>query len=90
MITIEDTKDMMCSKDYKERFIAEYIQLYIRSMKLGRMIQNWRNLDFTPKCPKYLLENQYKSMSSYLNILVERADREEIKLPEVKEFFIGG
>lgn len=88
MITIEDTKDMMCSQDYKERFVAEYIQLYIRSMKLGRMIQNWRNLDFTPKCPKYLLEEQYKNMSSYLSILVERADREGIKLPEVKDFFI--
>lgn len=88
MINIEGTKDMMCSKDYKERFVAEYIQLYIRSMKLGRMIENWGNLDFKPTCPKYLLQNQYKIMSSYLNILVERADREGIKLPEVQEFFI--
>ena len=88
MITIEDTKDMMCSQDYKERFIAEYIQLYVRSMKLGRMIENWKRLDFKPTCPKYLLEDQYKLMSGYLNILIERADREGIKLPEVKEFFI--
>ena len=88
MINIEDTKDMMCSKDYKERYVAEYIQLYIRSMKLGRMIENWNNLDFKPTCPKYLLQNQYKTMSSYLNILVERADREGIKLPEVQDFFI--
>lgn len=88
MITIEDTKEMMCSQDYKERFVAEYIQLYVRSIKLGRIIQNWKHLDFNPKCPKYLLEEQYKLMSSYLNILVERADREGIKLPEVKEFFI--
>lgn len=88
MLSLEDTIAMMTSQDYKERFIAEYMQLYIRSEKLGRIIQNWKHLEFTPKCPKYLLESQYKLMQSYLSILVERAERESIKLPEVKEFFI--
>lgn len=88
MISLEDTKEMMVSQDYRERFVAEYIQLYVRSAKLGQMLNNWKRLDFTPKCPKYLLETQYKLMQSYLSILVERADREKIKLPEVKEFFL--
>lgn len=87
MISLEDTVVKMLSQDYKERFIAEYEQLYIRSMKLVNMIQNWERLDFTPTCPKYLLENQYKAMHQYLSILYERADREGIKLPEVAEFF---
>lgn len=31
MITeLEETKDLMCSADYKERFKAEYYQLKIR------------------------------------------------------------
>ena len=87
MITIEDTKDMMLSSDYKERFKAEYIQLYIRTEKLGNMLNNWSHLDFKPTCPKYVLENQYKAMTQYLSILHERAERENIKLPFVGDFY---
>lgn len=87
MIKIEDTRDMMISQDYKERFKAEYIQLYIRTEKLGRMLGNWGRLDFKPTCPKYVLENQYKAMSQYLSILRERADREQIKLPDIASFY---
>ena len=88
MITLEDTRDMMISQDYKERFKAEYIQLYIRTAKLGTMLNNWPHLDFKPKCPKYVLQNQYKAMSQYLTLLTERAEREDIKLPSVAEFYI--
>lgn len=87
MIILQDTVEKMLSNDYKERFVAEYEQLYIRSMKLGQMINNWNHLDFKPVCPKYVLENQYKAMSQYLNLLSERAERENIKLPHVAEFF---
>lgn len=87
MITLEDTRDMMISQDFKERFKAEYIQLYIRTEKLGRMLNNWSHLDFKPKCPKYVLQNQYKAMSQYLTLLTERAERENIKLPDVADFY---
>lgn len=87
MITLEDTRDMMISQDFKERFKAEYIQLYIRTEKLGRMLNNWAHLDFNPKCPKYVLQNQYKAMSQYLTLLTERAKREDIKLPDVADFY---
>ena len=87
MITLEDTRDMMISQDFKERFKAEYIQLYIRTEKLGRMLSNWAHLDFKPKCPKYVLQNQYKAMSQYLTLLTERAEREDIKLPDVADFY---
>ena len=88
MLKLEDTRDMMISQDYKERFKAEYIQLYIRTVKLGRMLNNWAHLDFKPTCPKYVLQNQYKAMSQYLTVLTERAERENIKLPEIAEFYI--
>ena len=87
MLKLENTRDMMISDDYKERFKAEYIQLYIRTEKLGRMLNNWVRLDFKPTCPKYVLQNQYKAMSQYLTILTERADREHIELPYVAEFY---
>ena len=87
MIKIEDTRDMMISQDYKERFKAEYIQLYIRTERLGRLLQNWSHLDFKPKCPKYLLEHQYKAMSQYLTTLTDRAQREQIELPEIADFY---
>ena len=38
----------MTSKDYKERFKAEYYQLKIRYEKLDAMIKNWDNLSFEP------------------------------------------
>lgn len=38
--TLKDTVDIMCSTDYKERFIAEYKQLEIRILGLERMLDN--------------------------------------------------
>ena len=35
--TLSDTFDLMCSKDYKDRFRAEYYQTKIRYEKLHKM-----------------------------------------------------
>ena len=40
-ITLESTKEMMTSVDWKERFIAEYIQLKIRIQKLMNYINSF-------------------------------------------------
>ena len=40
-MTLEETKDLMCSPDYKERFNAEYYQLKIRYDKLKTMCEKW-------------------------------------------------
>lgn len=52
--TLKDTVDIMCSMDYKERFIAEYKQLEIRILGLEKMIDNWDHdeLNFTLTCPR--------------------------------------
>ena len=73
---LKDTVEMMNSKDYKERFKAEFYQLLIRLDSLTSMIIKWENnmLDFEPKCSKETLENQFIFMQGYLGILRLRAE----------------
>lgn len=77
-----DTKEAMTSKDYKERFKAEYWQLKHRIFGLGNMLSDWDygQLDFEPTCPKSLLESQLETMQKYQAILIERAELENIDL----------
>lgn len=79
---LKDTIKMMIDSDYEERFRAEYHQLMIRYGKLYTMLHNWKIgiLDFTPACPIELYERQLKTMEEYINILVERANIENIQL----------
>lgn len=42
MTKLEETKDLMLSKDYKERFKAEYWQTKIRYSALRQMLTKWR------------------------------------------------
>lgn len=86
-MTLEDTKELMCSPNYKERFKAEYYQLKIRYEKLKAMCEKWDKgeLDFTPTCPRYIYKRQLDKMAGYLMILEERAELEGIKLEEVEE-----
>ena len=73
---------MMWSKDYKERFKAEYYQLKERREKLIIMLEKHKDgtLEFTPTCPIELLTRQRKCMTEYLNILEQRAEIEGIEL----------
>jgi len=77
---LKDTIELMQSADYKDRFKAEYQQLKIRTDKLEKFVDNYDNLDFTPDCTKHILKKQYDIMTSYLNILEERASIEKIEL----------
>ena len=79
---LKDTVEMMNSKDFKERFKAEYYQLSLRLYSLTSMLYKWKNnmLDFEPKCSKETLENQLVFMQGYLDILRLRAEIEEIDL----------
>ena len=79
---LKDTIEMMTSKDYKERFKAEYYQLLFRLDSLTGMLIKWENnmLDFVPKCSKETLENQVIFMQGYMGILRLRAQIEEIDL----------
>jgi hypothetical protein len=82
MLKLSDTISMMVSKDYKERFRAEYYQLWIRCSKLQEMLEKWDNgeLDFIPSCPKYVYKNQIYCMNDYITVLECRAKAEGIEL----------
>lgn len=66
--------------DWQQRFVIEYKELLEKTTKLGKMLENWDNLNFTPKCSKSLLSAQYNTMKAYLSILEERAVIESINL----------
>lgn len=69
--------------DWQQRFVIEYKELLEKITKLGNMLENWDNLNFTPKCSKSLLSAQYNTMKAYLSILEERAVIESINLDDV-------
>ncbi len=77
---LSQTAELMNSSDFKDRFKAEFYQLAYRTEKLRHMLENWEKLDFTPKCPKELLQNQLVCMYNYQAILEKRAKLEDIDL----------
>lgn len=85
MIELKDTVEMMGSDDYKERFVAEYVQLKIRYDKLYAVLEKYAadKLDFKPTCPIEILYEQLDHMEAYLNILKIRADYEDVELPTI-------
>lgn len=76
------TAEGMVSTDYKERFIAEYVQIKNRYNGLKGMIEKWDagNLPFTPTCPRETYNFQLRAMKDYMDILVVRAKIEDITL----------
>ena len=80
--TLSDTFDLMCSKDYKDRFRAEYYQTKIRYDKLHKMLVKYDagTLEFEPACPITILKNQCSHMGIYLYDLEVRAEIEKIEL----------
>lgn len=83
---LKDTIDLMNSKDYKERFIAEYLQVKIRYNKLLNMLMKWDKgeLEFKPDVPRMFYNKQIVSMNDYIKILEERAKIENIDLTQYK------
>ena len=81
-ITLKDTVNLMVSEDYKDRFLAEYNQAVLRAYKLKRMLIKLEagTLDFTPKCPVRLLNEQFEIMRQYIYVLEVRAEIEGITL----------
>ena len=79
---LKDTVDLMLSKDYKDRFKAEYYQLENRYNKLKEMCKKWNNgtLNFKPTCSREKYDYQLFAMNEYLACLFERAKIEGIEL----------
>ena len=85
---LRETIDLMCSSNYKERFIAEYRQTKIRYEKLKNFcnkieVETMLGKEVTKHdCPLQLLREQQKYMGLYLSILEKRALIENIKLED--------
>ena len=79
---LQDTIELMHSKDFKERFKAEYYQTKIRYEKLHKMVVKYESgtLNFTPNCSLELLKRQAAAMGNYLYCLEMRALIEGIEL----------
>ena len=79
---LSSTVDLMNSSEYKDRFIAEYLQTKIRRNALADMLVSYKadELNFTPKCSYELLLTQLVHMESYLEVLEQRAIIEDIPL----------
>ena len=87
MKELKETIDLMTSKDYKERFVAEYWQTKIRYEKLkafcdkieaSEIYDGGENVKHD--CPLTLLRIQQKQMGQYLHTLEIRAVIEKIDL----------
>ena len=90
---LSDTVDLMNSADYKERFIAEYMQTKIRYEKLKAFCNKIEAAQIiscseietklsepTHDCPAELLVEQQRIMGEYLHLLELRAVIEGITL----------
>lgn len=82
---LKDTVELMNSKDFNDRFKAEYYQIDIRIRKLQNTIDNWNNLKFTPKCPKQVLIDQLNCMKRYRDSLDVRLIYEDIEIKKEEE-----
>lgn len=84
MLGLKDTIELMNSNDFKERFVAEYVQTKIRYDKLHKMLVKYKagTLSFTPQCSYELLTEQAGFMGQYLHCLEVRAEIEGVKLPD--------
>ena len=82
MNDLSSTIPLMCSTNYKDRFLAEYQQLKIRYQKLKTMVEKWDagELEYLPTCPRSMYDTQLQTMELYLEILKDRAGLEEIEL----------
>ena len=81
-MTLNDTVELMNSEDYKDRFLAEYMQTKIRCERLHKMLIKHEagTLGFEPTSSIALLEEQEHRMNRYLWMLELRAEIEGIEL----------
>jgi hypothetical protein len=98
-LELMDTIELMGSSDYRDRFVAEYIQLKIRYEKLkafntkieaarrtGSLDEGVQVKEPKHDCPASLLREQQAAMGEYLHLLEVRAVIEDIDLEDVKHW----
>ena len=82
---LKDTIELMTSKDYKDRFRAEYYQTLIRYRKLEEITIKYEahTLEFEPECGVELLKEQLRHMGHYIRCLRIRAEIEGIEISKL-------
>lgn len=85
MMDLKGTISLMTSEDWRDRFIAEYLQTKIRYEKLHKLIiqREVGKLDFDTPIPLASWKRQQKSMGCYLLELERQAVLHGIELPSV-------
>ena len=72
---LDETVNLMCSSDFKDRFIAEYVQLVIRLSKLDAVLNNTSDTCFkVDDTTRDLMLKQRDAMGTYKVCLEKRAD----------------
>lgn len=88
-MTYEESAKAMFSDDYKERFIAEYVQVTTRASRLLEMLVRYRDgadkLGFKPACSYEDLTMQLEYMNDYIKTLEKRAKIEGVDLSDTLE-----
>lgn len=70
-----DTVTLMCSNDWKDRFVAEYVQLQIRIIKLEEALNNMPDpFPVLDSRTRAIMMKQLDAMESYKTCLEKRAD----------------
>ena len=84
-MTLSNTVNYMISGDWKERFLAEYMQTKIRYEKLHALIvkREVGKIDFDTPIPLESWKAQAKHMGLYLYELEKQAAIHGIELPKV-------
>ena len=82
---LKDTIELMISADWKDRFIAEYLQTKIRYEKLHKLIvkREVGKCDFNTQISLKSWRTQAYNMGQYLHELEKQAAIHGIELPKV-------
>lgn len=82
---LKDTIDLMTSEDWKDRFVAEYLQTKIRYEKLHALIvkREVGKHGFVTPIPLESWKTQVQHMGLYLYELEKQAAIHGIELPKV-------
>ena len=82
---LKDTIELMTSDNWKDRFVAEYLQTKIRYEKLHKMIVKRETgvMPFETPIPLKSWETQIWHMGQYLHELEKQASLHGIELPIV-------
>ena len=80
---VKEYAKLLESKDYKKRFVGEYLMIRDKADRLDDMLDCYYEdkLGYAPTCPIAVLEAQSNAMWTYLKVLEYRADLELIDLP---------